>query len=280
MNSLIKQITAKTSLSTQEAWWLLEHVTKQKKETLIIQNSLSEQDQLSLQNLILKIKDEHMPLAYILGFVPFLDLKIHVKPPILIPRQETEQWVQELIEVLKNEPSADFSILDIGTGSGCIALALAKQFPLAHITAIDINRSALELARQNAKINGISNVVFIESDLFLSIPSRSRFDLIVSNPPYIDPSMMNSLSKQVKDWEDHLALFADNQGMAIIDKILQQSHDFLYSRPDMPFQLILEIDQYHKDGALSCAQNYDWSATANTDSFGNWRTLWCKKNIS
>ena len=278
MNSFIKTITAQTSLSTQEAWWLLEHVTGKKKETLITQGSLSEQEQLSLQSLILKMKDEHMPLAYILGFVPFLDLKIHVKPPILIPRQETEQWIQELIEALKNEPAQNFSILDIGTGSGCIALALAKQFPLAHITAIDINRSALELARHNSKTNGISNITFIQSDLFASIHSGSRFDLIVSNPPYIDPSMIHSLSKEVKDWEDHAALFADNQGMAIIDKILQQADDFLKPCLNMPFQLVLEIDQYHKDGALSCAQNYDWSATACKDSFGNWRTLWCKKN--
>ncbi|MCX5923278.1 MAG: peptide chain release factor N(5)-glutamine methyltransferase [Candidatus Dependentiae bacterium] len=278
MNSFIKTITAQTSLSTQEAWWLLEHVTGKKKETLITQGSLSEQEQLSLQSLILKMKDEHMPLAYILGFVPFLDLKIHIKPPILIPRQETEQWVQELIETLKNKPAQNFSILDIGTGSGCIALAIAKQFPLAHITAIDINRSALELARHNSKTNGISNITFIQSDLFASIPSGSRFDLIVSNPPYIDPSMIHSLSKQVKDWEDHAALFADNQGMAIIDKILQQADDFLKPCLNMPFQLVLEIDQYHKDGALSCAQNYDWSATACKDSFGNWRTLWCKKN--
>lgn len=279
MNNFIKKITSQTSLSTQEAWWLLEHVTNKKKESLVLQNSLSQAEQSDIEKLILKIKNEHMPLAYILGFVPFLDLKIHVNPPILIPRQETEEWVQDLIEILKKQSSKDFSILDIGTGSGCIALALAKALPGAHVTAIDINILSIELARYNAKTNNISNVTFIQSDLFSSIPSGARFDLIVSNPPYIDPSMINSISKQVKDWEDHRALFADNQGMAIIDKILQQSHDFLYSRADMPFQLVLEIDQYHKDGALSCAQNYDWSATARKDSFGNWRTLWCTKNI-
>ena len=277
MNNLIKKITGQTSLSIQEAWWLLEHVTHQKKEELIFKKSLSPEEQATLDQSITQLSNQHMPLAYILGFVPFLDLRINVQPPILIPRPETEEWVHELIKnIQENNPNIS-SILDIGTGSGCIALALARSFPSAHVTAIDINNKALDLARQNAKINNVINIDFIESDLFSAIPSNTRFDLVVSNPPYIDPNMIDTLSKQVKNWEDHTALFASNQGMAIIDKILQQTGDFLHPSETMPFQLVIEIDQYHKDGALSCAENYDWSGQASKDSFGNWRTLWCKK---
>ncbi len=277
MNHLIKKITDQTNLSTQEAWWLLEHVTNKKKEELFFEHSLSPQEQDYLKKCVDKLNNEHIPLAYILGFVPFLDLHINVQPPTLIPRPETEQWVHHVIKIIQENHPTISSILDIGTGSGCIALALAKHFPRAHVTAVDISASALELARQNAKINNLSNVTFMHSDLFSAIPSNARFDLVVSNPPYINPDMIDTLSKQVKNWEDHTALFASNQGMAIIDKILQQAGDFLHPVDTMPFQLVIEIDQYHKDGAVSCAQNYGWTAQATKDSFDNWRTLWCKK---
>ncbi|MFA5999162.1 MAG: peptide chain release factor N(5)-glutamine methyltransferase [Candidatus Babeliales bacterium] len=293
MTAIIKEIISKTNLSSQEAWWLLEHVTGKRKEvlmldpriksedderTLLLSNLLTPQEQTTMQQCIVKLTVEHMPLAYLLGFVPFLDLTIDVQTPILIPRTETEEWVHNLIQTLKPYEKEIKNILDIGTGSGCIALALARHFPQAHVTALDINPDALQLARSNAEKNNISNITFVLSDLFSALPDQSRFDLIVSNPPYINPEMSKTLSLQVQNWEDPRALFAPNQGLAIIEKIVQNSALFLRPSTSLPCQLVIEIDQYHKDSAHALAESAGWDATSHKDSFDNWRTIWCKKD--
>src|SRR3989344_5732075 len=134
----LQSITQQTNLSPQEAWWLIEHITqKSQAQLLIIDDQLSSQELQNLDRALGQIKNEHKPLAYILGFIPFLNLKIQVQPPILIPRPETEEWVSHVIEQFKSIQTDVCTILDIGTGSGCIALALAKNFPQARITAID-----------------------------------------------------------------------------------------------------------------------------------------------
>lgn len=292
MIPIIKEIISKTNLSSQEAWWLLEHVTGKRKEELILDPRLSKDDgketsklshfltpqqQAILQECIAKLTIEHMPLAYLLGCVPFLDLTIDVAPPILIPRPETEEWVHNLIQALKSHEKELKNILDIGTGSGCIALALAHHFPQAQVTALDINPDALKLAQHNAEKNKISNITFLQSDLFSALTHNDAFDLIVSNPPYINPEMNQTLSPQVKNWEDPRALFAPNQGLEIIEKILKNSNHFLKSSTTLPCQLVIEIDQYHKDAAVTLAQSAGWSTTAHKDSFNNWRIIWCKK---
>ncbi|MCX5924252.1 MAG: peptide chain release factor N(5)-glutamine methyltransferase [Candidatus Dependentiae bacterium] len=277
MKPIIKEIISKTNLSSQEAWWLLEHVTGKSKEELLFLHTLTPQQQIILQECILKLTVDHMPLAYLLGFVPFLDLTIDVAPPILIPRPETEEWVHNVIQALKPHEKEIKNILDIGTGSGCIALALAYGFPQAHVTALDINPEALRLAKSNAEKNNISNFTFLQSDLFSALINNQTFDLIVSNPPYINPDMAQTLSPQVKNWEDPQALFAPDQGLEIIEKILKNSALFLNPSTSLPCQLAIEIDQYHKDAALTLAESAGWDATAQKDCFGNWRTIWCKK---
>ena len=280
MNFWINRIIQKTNLSTQEAWWLFEHLCQLSKESIIAQSYIPTAEQ--QQNLDLHIKqlcDEHMPLAYIIGTTTFLNLTLHIKQPILIPRPETEEWVYQVITMLKQHYNQGdtFSILDIGTGSGCIAIALAHHFPRAQITATDINQQALELAQDNSKLNHTENITFLQSDLFAQLPKDAQFDLIVSNPPYIDPAALQNMPAQVTQWEDHQALFANNQGLKIIGLILANAATYL-KVSDLPYQLILEIDQYHAQEVLAQAQTYQWDKKqAQKDSFNNWRTLWCKK---
>lgn len=272
----LKFIQNQTNLSMQEAWWLLQHITQKSQTDLLILNKLSTQELKDLHETITEITDLHKPLAYILEFVPFLDLKIQVKDPILIPRHETEEWIAHIIAQFQSFAAQIKNICDLGTGSGCIALALAKKFPDAQIFAIDINQQALDLAQQNAKNNNIKNVTFVQSDLFDQLPKNIKFDLIVSNPPYIDLACLPELPLQVTQWEDHQALFAKNFGTEIIMKILKNSAQFLQKNNSLPAQLIFEIDHDQHAKVLKLSKKFGWSAQAVQDSFKKWRTIWCK----
>jgi len=276
MNQYIVQITQNTNLSTQEAWWLLEHITQSPQTNLIIETTLSQAQIQQLNQHINQISKEHKPLAYIIGWVPFLDLKLLTQPPILIPRPETEEWVYQLISELKTKSSQIRRILDVGTGSGSIALALAKSFPLAQITAIDINPAALALAQKNTFLNKIPNITFIQSDLFTQIPSRTQFDLIVSNPPYIDPQEKKTMQQTVTAWEDPSALFCDDQGMELIKKIMHQSRSYITPNAQLPYQLVIEFDCSQQEQISQVAFQEGLQCTTRKDSFGNWRTTWCK----
>lgn len=272
LNFICKQ----TNLSSQQSWWLLQHITKKTHAELLLTNKLNQQEITDLDHAILQLTLEHKPLSYIIGFVPFLDLKVQVQPPILIPRPETEEWVAKIIADFAHHKDKIKKICDLGTGSGCIAIALAKHFPNAHITAIDINPQALELAQHNAHTNNIQNITFVQSDLFDQLSNTAQFDLIVSNPPYIDQKCLPVMDKEVTEWEDHQALFANDCGMAIITQILQNSSKFLQKNSALPAQLIFEIDHDQHEQVIGVAQRFGWHAQAVQDSFGKWRTIWCK----
>lgn len=277
MNRYINQIIQATNLSEQQAWWLLEHIVQVSQAELLSQSIvLSPEQEESLQACINQIVHEHKPLTYILGFVPFLNLHIAVHPPILIPRHETEEWVDTLIQRLKDVTSIK-KILDIGTGSGAIAIALAKHFPQAQVMAVDINPQAISLTAKNAEINGVKNITGILSDLFDNIPADEKFDLIVSNPPYIPQSASSSISRSVINWEDSKALFAGDIGMDIIEQIFKKSFDYIRHNSNMPFQLVVEIDQSQQHVVSKLAQENNIVCTVEKDLFGNVRTAWCKK---
>jgi release factor glutamine methyltransferase len=230
----------------QNTWWLLEKVTGLSKTQLLIQSTIifTPEQLEALETYVYQIVDEHKPLAYILGHVPFGDLNILVKEPILIPRSDTEQWVLELIQKLKSIDTP-LTILDMCTGSGCIALALAHALPQSHVYGVDISATALELAHSNAAHNDIHNVTFIQSDLFNNLAQTRRFDVIVSNPPYISESEWQSLDNSVKKWEDTRALVADKEGLAILNVLITQAplwltHNPILTKSNIP-ELIVEI---------------------------------------
>ena len=216
-------------LRQQVAWWILEAVTGERKEQLFTQKTfgLTEDQENQLSEWLDQLVDKQTPLQYLIGFVPFLDIEILVSPPTLIPRPETEEWVAIAIEELQELETPNLKILDLCTGSGCIALALADAFPQADIWATDISPQAIELATENAEHNEITNVTFAHSDLFEQIPDRVKFDLIVSNPPYIDNQEWNTLDPSVTKWEDKAALVADEKGYGIIKKIIDQAPSLL-----------------------------------------------------
>lgn len=275
MNNTIEKIVSQTKLSTQEAWWLIEWATEKSKVSLLAtDHKLTTEEQEKIDDAVEKIADKSMPLAYIIGHVPFGSLTIKVQPPILIPRQETEEWVHKLIETLQPHKEKINSILDIGTGTGCIALTLAHAFPNAHVTASDINPKALELAQQNAEKNSIKNISFIESDLFKNI--SGTFDLIVSNPPYIAPHYEKTLDQSVLNWEDKQALFAQENGLQLIYKIIQELPNKL-NKSNLPVQAVFECDPEQTTNIITYAQKYGFKGTAHTDSFNNQRSVFLSR---
>ena len=163
----------------------------------------------------------HKPAQYIIGQTDFFGMQLKVDERVLIPRPETEELV-ELI--LAENPEDKFKILDIGTGSGAIALALAKNRPDWSVTAADISQDALELASENARNQNL-NIFFKKSDCFAEI--SEKYDIIVSNPPYISREDESEVGLNVLHSEPHLALFADEYGLAIYRRIAEDAKDYL-----------------------------------------------------
>ncbi len=165
------------------------------------------------------------PVAYITGRKAFWSFALEVNPAVLIPRPDTEVIVEEALAVLRQESWRRPRILDIGTGSGAIALALACEVPGASITATDISEAALQTAQKNAAALNVEPIVFLKGDLFE--PVEGRFDLIVSNPPYIGADEYQSLPPGVKNFEPEEALRAGQTGLEFYEKLIYQAHGYL-----------------------------------------------------
>jgi release factor glutamine methyltransferase len=167
------------------------------------------------------------PIQHITGQTEFYGLPFRVNPAVLIPRPETEHLVEEVLKRaahFEQERATPLRILDIGTGSGCIAVSLAKHLPHAAITGIDVSSDALGLARANAALNEVADRIrFLEGDL-LSPVVGEKFDLIVSNPPYVPTADRASLSVEVRDYEPALALFAGEDGLDVYRRIAPAAH--------------------------------------------------------
>ncbi len=233
------------------AWWLIESVTgKNKVQLLCSKNLLTDFHKIILARHIKELVHDHKPLQYILGDVHFGPLTITVAPPTLIPRPETEEWVANLIQDLAAVKEKNITILDMCTGTGCIGLWIAQALPQAHIYAVDIDQKALNLAQTNAQNNKITNITFIESDLFGNISKNLKFDLIVSNPPYIAYEEWLNLDQNVKNWEDKKALVAHDNGLALIEKLIKEASQFLKNNSVLNqyeiSRLMIEIG--HKQG--------------------------------
>ena len=185
-----------------------------------LQHEVTEEDKHFVEEIYTKLAS-HIPAQYIIGHAEFYGMQLKVDERVLIPRPETEELV-ELI--LAENPKENLKVLDIGTGSGAIALALAKNRPDWSVTAADISQDALELATENANVQNL-NLSFIKSDCFSEI--SSKYDIIVSNPPYISRADEVEVGLNVLHSEPHLALFADEDGLAIYRRIAEDSKDYL-----------------------------------------------------
>lgn len=182
--------------------------------------AISDTDLVALTSVAQRLKNNEPP-QYIVGWAEFCDLKLAVDERVLIPRPETEELVQMILA--ENEQGRR-TVLDIGTGSGAIALALVEKRKEWEITASDVSEKALELAQLNAKRHQIS-LNFILSDVFENI--QGQYDIIVSNPPYIAFDETYEMDQSVIRFEPDSALFAENQGLAIYQNIAEAAHQFL-----------------------------------------------------
>lgn len=217
---------------------LSEHILKMKRidisQNLYVVVSGKKYDK--FQAAIDKLKS-YEPIQYILGDTEFYGLVFKVNSSVLIPRPETEELVAWIINDCKNKQ--EISILDIGTGSGCIAISLAKNLPNAKVFALDVSENALKLAKQNAIKNDVE-VEFIEADILDCDLGNMQFDVIVSNPPYVRELEKEAMSANVLNHEPHLALFVkDEDALLFYRKITEISESIL--KPDG--QLYFEINE-------------------------------------
>ncbi len=166
------------------------------------------------------------PIAYISGEWEFFSLEFIVEKPLLVPRPETEHLVEAALAHFKKSPKPAPRILDLGTGTGCVAIALGKNIPGAHITATDLNPAALAVARKNALRHGVA-VELREGDLFSPLGAEETFDAIVSNPPYVESVEWNALSPVIRLHEDPRALLGGPDGLEVIRRLILQAPQHL-----------------------------------------------------
>ena len=206
---------------------------------------------------------KYEPVQYILGYAEFYGLRFKVSPAVLIPRPETEELVELIISEI-TKPTV--KILDIGTGSGCIPISLKKNLPHADVTSIDISEDALKIARENASANG-TEIIFSQRDILNQIPDE-RYDIIVSNPPYIGYDEKERMNDNVLIHEPHLALFSDDpllfyKRIAEIAKQILQAEGRIY----------LEVSEYRAKEVVDIFTRQGWNAEVKKDMSGKDRMV-------
>lgn len=199
-------------------------------DSLYIRLNLNKELNLEEENLFNKLMKDRLkgrPIAYIVGNREFMGLDFYVQEGVLIPRPDTEPLVEELIELCKGKENLE--IVDIGTGSGAITISLAKYLPTSNVKSLDISEIALEIGEKNAISNEVNDrIEFIKSDLFASIEGGdNKFDIIVSNPPYIPKRDIETLHIQVKDYEPYNALEGGEDGLDFYRNITEQSLKYI-----------------------------------------------------
>jgi release factor glutamine methyltransferase len=235
--------------------------------------SINENELEKWNSIIAELKQEK-PIQYILGETEFYGLRFLVNENTLIPRQETE----ELVDLILSESSKtkNYKILDIGTGSGCIAISLAKNLPNAKVYALDVSEKALDIAKQNAEINKVE-INFINKSI-LEVEDleqiTTKFDIIVSNPPYVRNLEKIEIKKNVLEYEPHLALFVeDNDALLFYRKIAQLAKINLVENGKLYF----EINQYLGKETVELLENLDFkNIQLLKDIYGNVRMISCE----
>jgi release factor glutamine methyltransferase len=203
---------------------------------------------------LLTRRSKREPLQYVIGYTEFFGLKIKVGSGVLIPRPETELLAEQAIKTISNFEFriSNFKILDLCTGTGCLALALAREFPDAKVYGTDTSEIAIGYAKENAGLNGIKNVKFIKGSLFEPFKgSTDTFDLIVSNPPYIRSDDIKSLQAEIRDWEPVEALDGGEDGLDYYRIIIPEARNYLKGYGC----LMLELGISQADAVKQMAKN-------------------------
>ena len=236
--------------------WVIEHVTGQRKIDRIIYKDLPVNE--AQQKQLRKITSElllHRPVQYVLGEAWFINMKLIVDENVLIPRPETEELVEWIAEDIKKSGNIEVSLIDIGTGSGCIPIALKKKIPQVTVSAVDVSDAALIAAKRNAVQQKVS-VDFLHLD-FLNVDEWKRlgqYDIIASNPPYIKESEAAEMKDNVLKHEPHIALFVPNEDALIFYKAIAGFSQAHLKKPGSVYVEINEalgrqvVDVFTKEG--------------------------------
>ncbi len=256
-----------------DAEWILVDILQCRRSELVLHPAPSPQQVETYHDLITQ-RSKRIPLQHLLGETEFYGLPFKTTPEALIPRPDTETLIETVVARLKDHPAP--TLLDIGTGSGIIAITLAHELPRAQVFAMDIAKPPLKLAHQNAHLNRVSQRIhFILSNLFSALIQMPKFDAIVSNPPYIPTQDMLSLEPEVLNHDPHLALDGGSDGLSFYRKIIPQSIPHL--TPDGILALEIGYDQANAVSLL-IEQHPQWGPiSAHKDLFGHTRVLISQK---
>jgi release factor glutamine methyltransferase len=238
-----------------DAAYLLRHTLKITQASLLVDYDriLTPAEQADYQSLISR-RLTHEPVQYITGEREFYGLPLRVNPAVLIPRNSTEVLVEAVLEEMKPHANEALRIVDVGTGSGAIAIALAHHLPHAQLTALDLSPEALEVAATNAALNNLSERIrFLKSDLLTAVSGEPAFDAVVSNPPYIPSSDRDSLHPQIRDFEPEVSLYGGPAGLDIYRRLIPQARASLKPKG----LLAMEIGYRQRDAILELLA--DWN---------------------
>ena len=235
---------------------------------------LTEEDEQKYFQLINKHIKDDTPLSHLVGFEYFYDRKFKVTSDVLSPRMETEELVYKVIDYIRNNNLTNIKILDLCTGSGIIGITLKKELEEfdVKILASDISSRALTVAKENAG-SLEADISFVESDLFSNI--QDKFDIIVSNPPYIAHDDKKTIKENVLNYDPHLALFADEEGMYFYRNIIEKSRPYLNEKGIMFF----EIGYDQKEKIITLGENNKFETVVYKDINGRDRIAVLKSQI-
>ena len=250
--------------ATLKSKMIMENVLGQNRQ-YIIANDLNQLDYEQEKEYFFEIEKllENNPIEYITNKKEFMNLELYVNQNVLIPRQDTEILVEEVINILQNIKAENIQILDMCTGSGAIAIALAKNVEKCIVDAVDISSGALEVVRKNVVKNQVEDKInIINSDLFSKVPNK-KYNLIVSNPPYIERNVIENLDKQVQK-EPIIALDGGEDGLDFYKKIINEASSYLESNGYLCF----EIGYNQKSAVQNLLSNS-----------GKYQDIYCKKDL-
>ena len=255
---------------------ILENKQQLKRIDLALQHDLTfSEDEIKIWNAILEQLKNEIPVQYLLGKTSFYGLDFEVNTNVLIPRPETEELVDWIIKSNQvDQNSKGLKILDIGTGSGCIAISLANYIPNAKVFAIDVSESALDTAKKNAESNKVE-VTFTNKNILETVDLEQQYDIIVSNPPYVRNLEKEEIKKNVLNNEPHLALFVeDDDALIFYRKIAELAQKNLSEKG----QLFFEINQYLGQEMINLLEEMNFkNVELRKDIYGNDRMIRSEK---
>ncbi len=238
MREVIRRVSKEFGISRDEAELVVASLLEQPRFHIYLNGTIDTATQKTLERKLAQLKED-MPIEYVTKRTRFREYELHIEPGVFIPRLETEYFIDLIAQCSKEPPC---TILEIGTGSGAIAIALAHIFPTAFIVATDISETALTCAHTNIRNHGLdTRITLMRGDMFDAL--SGQFDMIISNPPYIPHSRLPALPRSVRNFEPLSSLDGGKNGIQFITKLIERGGDFLTHNGSMA----IEIDEEQVD---------------------------------